>query len=224
MRRRRTIADEDARRQVARAWEDVGATVSDRLEWVVDFINRDVARRTAAERASDGYALRVLASSFPLPDDRDRFVPSPSEIAIDARKEPLPDRLILSLHRELRAGIRSLLAPPPALPRTVSIAQLRALQQERGWQLPMQRRALLRLSIQPGGPRDYMFTTAGAPADERGGIIEAVVWLIEHSGNQLRACPNCGKPFVGIKRQEYCSPMCSQVIRNHRKQNGGTTR
>ncbi len=218
-RRHERIVDEDERGQRALAWEDVGETVSDRLSWVVDFISRDLSRLTPAARVSDGYALRVLANSYPGTD---------AAIAphADTYKGPMADRLILRLHCELSAGIQSLFAPAPApsrkfKSRTDVMRFAQQVARKTRWYLPQQHdRVLMRLRTARGGPRDFCFVEAGGPTDEQAAIIGAVVWLIKESGNQLRACAECGKSFVGVKRQEYCSPACSQVLRNRRKQEG----
>lgn len=217
--RRESIVEEDAHGQRARAWEDVGATVSDRLSWVVDFIRSDLSRLTPAARMAYGYALRVLANSYPGTD-------ADTRPDLDTYTGPMADRLILRLQREVHAGIRRLLTPnsAPSRPFRTRAAIMRFGQhvaRTTQWSLPREHhRVLMRVPMSRGGPRDFIYVEASRPVDERTAVIAAIVHLITQSGNQLRACAECRQPFVGIKRQEYCSPACSQILRNRRKQKG----
>jgi hypothetical protein len=47
--------------------------------------------------------------------------------------------------------------------------------------------------------------------DERAGILGGIAHLIVEVGDRLRACRECGTPFVARMRQaRYCSPKCSE--------------
>ena len=47
-------------------------------------------------------------------------------------------------------------------------------------------------------------------ADEAGGILGGIGHLVVEVGDRLRACRDCGKPFVAKARQaRYCSSQCS---------------
>jgi len=37
--------------------------------------------------------------------------------------------------------------------------------------------------------------------------------LVESWGDSLRRCPRCGRLFVQVRRQEFCTPKCSQAVR-----------
>ena len=58
------------------------------------------------------------------------------------------------------------------------------------------------------------------------GLIYVVAWpdafwfaalkLLEHYGTSVRRCARCGRLFIRTKRQEYCTPACSQNTRSQR--------
>jgi hypothetical protein len=112
---------------------------------------------------------------------------------------PMPDRQILHVHRTLRAGLKAAFA-----------------KEGLGWSLPMQR-TWLRLSPMGQGRRDYRFARLGQAKNDHDAIVGTVVRLIEFAGSQLRTCAVCETFFLGVKRQEYCTTTCSQVMRNNRK-------
>jgi hypothetical protein len=53
--------------------------------------------------------------------------------------------------------------------------------------------------------------------EEKDAILGGVVNLLFQAGEHLRACVECHRPFVARKRQIYCSPQCSQRVRDRRK-------
>jgi hypothetical protein len=55
--------------------------------------------------------------------------------------------------------------------------------------------------------------------DEMAGILSAVAQLVVEVGEHLRTCadPKCGRPFVAVKRQAYCSVQHSQRVRNQKR-------
>jgi hypothetical protein len=52
--------------------------------------------------------------------------------------------------------------------------------------------------------------------DPRTDILLAVQHYVVAGGGRLLACLECRAPFVGRKRQEYCSEVCSQRARTRR--------
>jgi len=52
---------------------------------------------------------------------------------------------------------------------------------------------------------------------DRDAIIAAIWNVIVEVGDKLRSCTECGTPFVAVKRQEYCTPSCSQRARIRRR-------
>ncbi len=81
--------------------------------------------------------------------------------------------------------------------------------------LPRPRHALLESGYDATSKRHHF--RVRWEGDEQDGIIEGVWNLLIDAGDRIRACADCGRPFVVRKRQEYCSLGCSQRTRNRRK-------
>jgi hypothetical protein len=108
--------------------------------------------------------------------------------------QPMSDEVLAEYQREVREGLRQLLSPD-AIP----------------WRLPAAP-ALSRTQRSSGF--EYLFL-----GDERAGVLGAIANLVLEAGDRLRACRECGDPFVAREnRQHYCTPACSQRTRNRRRQ------
>lgn len=105
------------------------------------------------------------------------------------------------LQRAIKTGVRQVLAQPLG----------------GRWKLPSPRRGYLESGYDPIAKRHHFRT--GWFGDEHGhdAIVEGVWGLFVACGWALRACAECRKPFIAVRRQEYCSPGCSQRTRNQRK-------
>ncbi len=109
---------------------------------------------------------------------------------------PMSEPELIKLQGEIRVGIERFLTTP------------------HGWQLPPPRSArLCRTANGTGRPRAERVWEGG----ERETIIAAVADLVIRCADRLRACMECRRPFVAVKRQEYCSTACSQRTRDRRK-------
>ena len=53
--------------------------------------------------------------------------------------------------------------------------------------------------------------------DEATTILHGVAELLQAHVARLRACKECGRPFLAVKRQEYDTPLCAQIYRNRTK-------
>ncbi len=53
-------------------------------------------------------------------------------------------------------------------------------------------------------------------------IVVQAIDLKEWGGDQIRACQECHRPFLAVKRQIYCSRRCSQRTRDRRFRAGHT--
>ena len=105
----------------------------------------------------------------------------------------LSNRAVEALHRELREVFWGFVAEPP-----------------RRWPLPSAF-AFLQHS-EPGGA--FYFSSEGPPETA---VRWAVANLLMESGENLLRCPECGTPFVRVRRQEFCSERCAQQVRDQRK-------
>jgi hypothetical protein len=52
---------------------------------------------------------------------------------------------------------------------------------------------------------------------EQAGIVGAVAQLLLDAGDHLWGCTECHRPFVATRQQAYCSPKCSQRVRNRNR-------
>jgi hypothetical protein len=106
---------------------------------------------------------------------------------------PMSDEALAGYQREVREGLRGLLS-----------SEMTA------WRLPAEP-ALSRKARAPGF--EYLFL-----GDERAGVLGGIANLVLEAGDRLRACRQCGDPFVAKEnRQHYCAPACSQRARNQRR-------
>jgi hypothetical protein len=60
--------------------------------------------------------------------------------------------------------------------------------------------------------------------NEEGSILAGVIHLVEKAGERLRGCVECGTPFLGVKRQIYCTKECAQRKRDRDKAERRETR
>lgn len=96
-----------------------------------------------------------------------------------------------------------------------TVAVLKVLQQElqtaldKRWQQPWPRPALTS-EIAWAGDRFV-------PGSRRGSFRDLFVWAMQtvvlENGIRLRQCPQCGRVFLKTRKQQYCSPVCSQKTR-----------
>jgi hypothetical protein len=106
---------------------------------------------------------------------------------------PMSDEALAAYQREVREGLRGLLSPDMT-----------------PWRLPAEP-ALARKPRSSGF--EYLFL-----GDERAGVLGGIANLVLEAGDRLRACRQCGDPFVAKEnRQHYCTPACSQRARNQRR-------
>jgi len=162
-----------------------------RLAWVVDFARRDLADLHPGEKEALGYDLRglVVHSLEGLPGYR-------------MKQSALSDDALRDYQKTIAQGIRGLLSDPPqewpfrAEPRVVVVEANSA-----GARKSNRRRFAVRL----GG-------------DETASVLGGVANLIAEAGEHLRACLECGAPFVAaMKQARYHSSSCSQRARNKRR-------
>jgi hypothetical protein len=107
--------------------------------------------------------------------------------------QPMSDEALARYQEEIREGLRGLLSPDATT-----------------WRLPAEP-ALSRKPRSSGF--EYLFL-----GDERAGVLGGIANLVLEAGDRLRACRECGNPFVAKEnRQHYCTPACSQRARNRRR-------
>jgi hypothetical protein len=174
----------------------LGDTPEKVLQWVLRFVSRDLTALLPGERSNlawDLRALSVYARNWHF------------EWKLD---EPMPQVDLLELQRELGEGIGAIVRAheTPTLP--IGLLPSR-------WPRSVEQRATLISRAEPQSKgRRYWILWEG---QDREAIVAAIWNIIIDVGNKLRACAECRSPFIAIKRQEYCTPACSQRARISRR-------
>lgn len=188
----------------------MGDDPSARLRWVLDFVAQDLNALRPEEKVALGYDLR-------------RFLPV--GWMKNTPYSPLPLKAITEIHREVSAGIRSLLTDP----RSYRDGPALFVDSEAGWKLPPVKTRIVRWSLpysktDKGTDRRTKFFVIRSGDDEKATILWGIADLLLNAGEKLRACDECRAPFVATKRQEFCTPECGQRVRNMKKakQKGGS--
>lgn len=174
------------------------ATPEDQVNWLLAFLEEDLAALTPAARAERGWRLRALkpaASTLRAWRRRERPQRRREDVVWVTRAPwtPLPDETIEALRRDIGAGVQNVLKGEP-------------------WPLPGTTGASLR-RLSPRGHFEWTWKAD----DERSAILLGVAELIYDCGDRLRACGHCGRPFLAVKRQEYCTSEHGQLARDEKK-------
>jgi hypothetical protein len=174
-----------------------GKTPEDRLRWVVEFTQKDLEALRREERVALGLDLLMLATAGWAPS-KPRGSRGGHQYTSAMPLATLPDDLLSSLQAEMAHGLQSLLIEPPQpwdlpAPETVSVSRISP---------PGAKKAQLAVHWE-GGVREA--------------ILGSVLTLLLQAGDALRACATCGRPLVARKRQIYCSPVCSQKVRDRNR-------
>jgi hypothetical protein len=173
--------------RLQRARQFVQGKPEDVLRRVLDFIKEDLNALTPEERMELGYWLRWITPASPG-----------SLWGYRGQSEPMPDSLLHQLQNETRKGIQGLLATP-----------------SHPWNLPTPTKAVL-ASTEKAGEKLKTFQWTWE-ATQVGIILLGIAHLVHRYGERLRACKTCQAPFLATKRQEYCTPICGQRMRDLNK-------
>jgi hypothetical protein len=106
--------------------------------------------------------------------------------------DDMPQGRLVGYLTEIDSGVRGLLSAPP-----------------KPWPFKAEPRLIVDDgTFTPRLPGKFAIQFYG---DERAGILGGIAHLIVEVGDRLRACRECGTPFVARMRQaRYCSPKCSE--------------
>jgi hypothetical protein len=179
----------EAKEQLQAAAKRMGATPADRLRWILDFMTKDLDALQPEERIRLGYDLRGLVLLALPPDFRGKMLAKPMSDA-DVRRH----------QAAIAEGIRGLVGTPP-----------------RPWPLAAAPQLVVageRLTKTGGARRRFAVRLGG---DETASILGGVAHDIVALGEGLRACLECGEPFVGARKEDYCDPLHSIRARNKRR-------
>jgi hypothetical protein len=171
----------------------IGDTAASRLAWVVRFIGEDPATWHPAVRVVHGDCLDAIALGGVPETVVDRALPDP----------PAPEE-VEALHRDLRTTLRNLLSGNPTRAHRVAI--------------PTEGRSEDLVRLTSAGKKPAMFAVTYGDVHRRTRVFQTVKDLILQAGHQLVACPPpCGKPFIAVRKQLFCTVQCAQRARNERR-------
>lgn len=166
----------------------VGKTPKERLTWVLGFAKRDLSLMQPEERAMLGHEFRTLHSAGLW------HAPYSSGLV-------MPDRLLREIHRAIRSGLAALFSERP----------------DNEWNFPPPKT----MSLHRVNPLTAKQTTLQRyyQGDEKAAILGAVYDLLVECQQTVRVCTRsrCGRPFIRVRKQTFCSGECSQAERNERK-------
>ncbi len=194
------------RDQEALARTRIGATATERLEWLLAFIRKDLSALRPEERAALGYDLRIFEPT-PPPD---------GSLAFKGRLHlgPMSDETLGALHEQIREGLR------------------RLTEDGGGWRIPtaLTHETLMRASPafhpSPAGPKPvkpvrFALEPEFSTDDEVPYILQGVKAVVLAAGDRLNACRQCGWPFLALHKKQFCSPPCVERWHHPRKKTGG---
>ncbi len=177
-----------------------------RLDWVLNFIQTDLNKLTEQERAHLGYVLKSIG-------------PGPVHVGAAAygstaavALSPMSDSSLTRIQRMIADGVRGLAGRQGAFinfPGPLEISFFRMNPP---------------ITIGRGGAEvpgklklQYTWNWGG---NDVGRVMYGVAdLLLTPAGRNLRLCLNdaCKKPFIGRKRELYCSKACGQARRDAKK-------
>jgi hypothetical protein len=170
-------------------WVRVGVDPEARLRWLLDFGNLDRASLTAAQRAAvlqEARAFVVLQEVDPALRRTMGSWPEPT----DATPNVLTRGEAWSAQRWLKEG-------------------LDLLRQSKKWNFKP------RVEYELDAPAGLFW--ARMTANSRLEHFKALAYdAFRDARFKFRRCPECQRPFVPVRRQEYCSARCSQAARTRK--------
>jgi len=172
----------------------------EQLTEVLRFLDEDIDATNAAAWSGGlkGLGLRPLANESGRLKVQWQIISS---------YDPFDVATLKRLQANLRAGVRALVAPAPG-------------DAWHGvWPLPRPE-GLFMLRDPKSGTCVWQYTHKDKAKSEEGGvsmILLAVAQLVAEHADRVRACKYCGRIFVAVKRQEYCTPGHAQRARNEKK-------
>src|SRR5262245_44348816 len=112
---------------------------------------------------------------------------------------PMADATLGALQQEITMGLQELLSGEIRL-----------------WAFPPPLAFVVhRVSV--AGEKKTRLTAQWEGGEEREVILRGVLILLLQAGDILKACAECHKPFVAVKRQIYCGQVGSQRVQNRKR-------
>jgi hypothetical protein len=176
-----------------KALNRIGRTPFEKLSWLVDvFAREDLDKLRPEVVEALGYDLRALNP--------------PVGFSWNSSHEPLRVVTVKAVQKLINEQLRALLADDAPIGE-------RIVDPSRGWRLPPAEDRMIRYG-DAGSPK---FAIHSHARNERVAIVRAIAHLVVTAGHDLRACLECGRPFMRRQRQIYCDAKCSQKARIARR-------
>jgi len=183
-----------------------------RLQWILEFIRRDLDGMTADDLKVISDDLVHAAAPWWVNGCADTVQWYRGE---DPCAQGMTLAQVRGLQEEIREGIHTLLGESVPLVETMTMLS-RGQKPPRAWALPASASYLIRGRFDRTG-RFVRIICVDEPTDVRMAIVEGVGILVIEFGHRLRTCDVCGAPFLRQYRQEYCNVRCSNKVRNKRR-------
>jgi hypothetical protein len=174
-----------------------GLTAAECLQWVLEFIRRDLDTAPSEEIEALGDDLRHAT------------------VPLEVRTKPctaIPAEQVRALQQEICQGIQAAFAESISMHDLTMIS--RGLKMPVGWRIALSAVRVVHVRF---GDYYSRVLCVGEHQDERDAILVGVVNLLSCFGDRLRTCQVCGTPFLRQYRQEYCNVRCSNKVRNKRR-------
>ena len=172
----------------------IGDTPVKRLAWLLRFMNTDLELLRKEEQTALGFDLQTLW------------------LTVDAPEQAPPvgtwimDRTELSeTQKWIKDGLTALFSEKPnrwifPAPQEMRLVRKSALDAKRS-----------DIALVPVWPMPSDFD------GQRRNIKLAILYIVLAAKDSLRLCSECKSPFIPVRRQEYCSPKCSQKARDRKR-------
>ena len=174
----------------------VGEKPLERLRWVIEFSRKDLSLLQPEERIALSYELHAIAwhsaTSHGGKVSESRSLVTSSE--------SYSDSFVQELHAKIKTGLDELVTGEGRLkvkqPNEFTLYRSSADNAKR-----------IRF--------DRMLHFSASAIEEA--ILYGVADTLLEGQGLLRACAECQRPFIPVRRQEYCSIKCSQKARDRRR-------
>jgi hypothetical protein len=179
----------------------IGDTPQKRLAWLLWFMNTDLTVLREEEQVALGYDLMSLWLTLEGTDNVE-FSPSVPSLSIYR----MDQGELSEIQKWIKDGFRSLFSEKPRrwifpAPEGIKLVRKSPLNAKRS---DLTLVTVVPMILGTGGPR-------------RRSIELAILEIVFGGRDLLRACSECGSPFIPVRRQEYCSTKCSQKARDRRR-------
>jgi hypothetical protein len=177
-------------------------TDAQRLRWVLEFIQWDLAALPAEELVTLGDDLQHATAPWWVQEKRQYTEMSAAEVR--------------ALQQEIHEGVNTATGTSIDVREMMMISSGHA-HPHGGWVLPQAAMHLLRLR-QRFRDGDYLrIMCVSECTNNRMAILTGVANLLLKFGERLLTCQVCGTLFMRQYRQEYCTVRCSNKVRNRRR-------